>query len=296
MNCNKGNVSQWMGCRVIFSATRDGRRVDSIEITGCQAVFDRSKDLGEQAGSAVADWVSRQEQVHGYRYQDAEISYLEVVTSDGRYLDATKLGWGVLDERRQDALAAAQERSEIESALIQAIQESGFSVSGPTDLRAAEHGEPAWVCNARAALAQHAARRLPVEPVAPAGPMQLAVTMAFLWQGFIMSPQLVRVELSEEEEGHYSGQIGAAQRNLSRWAVALDSIIPIVGEYAFEYSGVFEYEVTEAVGAYLRKMRCAMEEQTIQQVARWRPSSLWRATAISTRRSRPSLQRQCANT
>lgn len=98
--------------------------------------------------------------------------------------------------------------------------------------------------------------------------MQLAVTMAFLWQGFIMSPQLVRVELSEEEEGHYSGQIGAAQRNLSRWAVALDSIIPIVGEYAFEYSGVFEYEVTEAVGAYLRKMRCAMEEQTIQQVAK----------------------------
>jgi hypothetical protein len=37
--------------------------------------------------------------------------------------------------------------------LVQAVEASGFSVSGPTDSRAAEHGEPAWVCNARAALA-----------------------------------------------------------------------------------------------------------------------------------------------
>lgn len=36
--------------------------------------------------------------------------------------------------------------------LEQGIEESGFSLSGPTDLRAAEHGEPPWVCNARAAL------------------------------------------------------------------------------------------------------------------------------------------------
>lgn len=106
------------------------------------------------------------------------------------------------------------------------------------------------------------------ESVAAAGPIQLAVTMAFLWQGFILSPELTRVELSDEEEGHYNGQIGAAQRDLSRWAVALDSILPIVGEYAFEYSGVFEYEVTERVGAYLRKMRCAMEDETIQEVAK----------------------------
>jgi hypothetical protein len=37
--------------------------------------------------------------------------------------------------------------------LIQAVESSGFSISGPTDSRAAEHGEPAWVCNARAAIA-----------------------------------------------------------------------------------------------------------------------------------------------
>lgn len=42
---------------------------------------------------------------------------------------------------------------QLQDVLVQAIEASGFSVSGPTDIRAAEHGEPAWVCNARAALA-----------------------------------------------------------------------------------------------------------------------------------------------
>ncbi len=162
MNCNKRKATQWTGCRVVFSATRDGRRIDSIEITGCLAVFDRSMDLGEQARAAVADWQSRQERVHGHRYQDAEITYLEVETSDARYLDATKLGWAVLGERQQAAMPDARERSELESALIQAIEASGFSVSGPTDSRAAEHGEPTWVCNARAALAQSSAERPPM--------------------------------------------------------------------------------------------------------------------------------------
>lgn len=33
--------------------------------------------------------------------------------------------------------------------LIRAVEASGFSLSGPTDIRAAEDGEPAWVCDAR---------------------------------------------------------------------------------------------------------------------------------------------------
>ena len=37
--------------------------------------------------------------------------------------------------------------------LIEAIERSGFSVSGPTDSRAAENGEPAWVCRAREVIA-----------------------------------------------------------------------------------------------------------------------------------------------
>lgn len=41
----------------------------------------------------------------------------------------------------------------LESVLTQAVEDSGFRVSGPTDSRAAEDGEPKWVCQARAALA-----------------------------------------------------------------------------------------------------------------------------------------------
>jgi phosphoribosylamine-glycine ligase len=43
---------------------------------------------------------------------------------------------------------------ELLAAIVQAVESAGFSLSGPTDKRAAEHGEPAWVCNARAALAK----------------------------------------------------------------------------------------------------------------------------------------------
>lgn len=39
------------------------------------------------------------------------------------------------------------------SLLTQAIEGAGFSVSGPTDVRAAENGEPAWVCVARGGIA-----------------------------------------------------------------------------------------------------------------------------------------------
>lgn len=37
--------------------------------------------------------------------------------------------------------------------LASRIRIAGFNVSGPTDHRAAEHGEPVWVCNARAEIA-----------------------------------------------------------------------------------------------------------------------------------------------
>ena len=42
----------------------------------------------------------------------------------------------------------------LRAVLIQGIESAGYSVSGPTDHRAAENGEPVWVCNARAALAR----------------------------------------------------------------------------------------------------------------------------------------------
>jgi hypothetical protein len=42
----------------------------------------------------------------------------------------------------------------LKDVLIQAIEESGFSVSGPIDSKAAEDGEPIWVCEARRVLSE----------------------------------------------------------------------------------------------------------------------------------------------
>lgn len=85
------------------------------------------------------------------------------------YLDKQ---WRIVCDPRRDMLgcagdytfptreaAALAERELIKQlalrdALIQAIKASGHSVSGPTDVRVAEHGEPAWVCNARTAIAE----------------------------------------------------------------------------------------------------------------------------------------------
>ena len=38
--------------------------------------------------------------------------------------------------------------------LLQAIEESGHTISGPTNHWAAEHGEPIWICQARAIIAE----------------------------------------------------------------------------------------------------------------------------------------------
>lgn len=71
----------------------------------------------------------------------------------------------VLAEKKRKSIAEAEAtakfivracntRNDLVYVLVQAIEHAGFSVSGPTDVRAAEDGEPAWVCNARAAIAE----------------------------------------------------------------------------------------------------------------------------------------------
>lgn len=45
------------------------------------------------------------------------------------------------------------QRDALRSVLIQAVDESGYALSGPADPRAAEDGEPPWVCNARGVIA-----------------------------------------------------------------------------------------------------------------------------------------------
>jgi hypothetical protein len=59
-------------------------------------------------------------------------------------------------QNHQDGQSAEQ----LMSVLVQAIESSGFSVSGPTDVRAAEHNEPTWVCNARSAVAEFVAAKI----------------------------------------------------------------------------------------------------------------------------------------
>ena len=55
----------------------------------------------------------------------------------------------------------------LSAVLIQAVEASGHHLAGPTDSRAAEHGEPAWVCTARLELAEaRSAMEGAVDPLA----------------------------------------------------------------------------------------------------------------------------------
>ena len=57
--------------------------------------------------------------------------------------------WRDIGERFARLHAAAPEMLRV---LVQAVDESGYRLSGPTDNRAAEDSEPKWVCNARAVI------------------------------------------------------------------------------------------------------------------------------------------------
>lgn len=82
--------------------------------------------------------------------REAHESYDEMVKVAGelRQVEFLRLEAGATRANREDVVAGL---------LIQAIESSGFSVPGPTDYRAAEHGEPHWVCNVRAMLADRLA-------------------------------------------------------------------------------------------------------------------------------------------
>lgn len=64
-------------------------------------------------------------------------------------------------------------KNELLTRLVQAIEASGCSVSGPTDSRAAEDGEPAWVCNARGAIANAQSRTVSREESGINAPISL---------------------------------------------------------------------------------------------------------------------------
>lgn len=70
----------------------------------------------------------------------------------------------VLAERK----TLVMQNKQLLTRLVQALEASGYSISGPTDTRAAENGEPAWVCNARAEVANAMVQQETpgVEPIA----------------------------------------------------------------------------------------------------------------------------------
>ncbi len=58
---------------------------------------------------------------------------------------------------------------EMSSVLVAAIESASFTVSGPTDPRVAENGEPGWVCKARLLIAEAGAQKKVQESGMPDG-------------------------------------------------------------------------------------------------------------------------------
>lgn len=76
------------------------------------------------------------------RIPGGEIGYRAIVEADG----TTVCSPSPMGEKNARIIAQAPAMLDL---LAQAVEASGFSLSGPTDIRAAEHGEPVWVCEAR---------------------------------------------------------------------------------------------------------------------------------------------------
>lgn len=98
----------------------------------------------------------------GYRRDDSSPTGRRCYLTSPDGVDAEKLTINArnhhiatLDSHRRLAdarlMAAAPD---LLSVVIQAVEAAGFSLSGPTDSRAAEDGEPAWVCSAREVIAR----------------------------------------------------------------------------------------------------------------------------------------------
>ncbi|SDD58653.1 hypothetical protein SAMN05216345_111154 [Cupriavidus sp. YR651] len=87
-------------------------------------------------------------------------------------------------------------------------------------------------------------------------------TAMFLWAGFLGTKR----ELTAEEANHYGGQSGAADC-LVLWANLIDACLPVIEAMKLDYPGVFEYEVSEPAGVYLRQHSCANTYLTRAHVA-----------------------------
>lgn len=86
-----------------------------------------------------------------------------------------------------------------------------------------------------------------------------SITSIYLWQGFTSSGPIKGDEIEV-----YSGETGAATA-ITDWADRLDACDPLFE--GLNFAGVFEYEVTEAIGAMLRPFQCLVNETTLHEAA-----------------------------
>lgn len=83
---------------------------------------------------------------------DAPFEMAQIKDSAGYQIGAVDVAGRKPEDIANARLIAAS--PDLLSVLIQAVEAEGFSLSGPTNHNAAENGEPAWVCNARLAIAK----------------------------------------------------------------------------------------------------------------------------------------------
>lgn len=86
--------------------------------------------------------------------------------------------------------------------LVAAIEAAGFLVSGPTDHREAEHGEPMWVCNARERIAYLSAQQIVAKGVIPETVLALLpadVAGSIREMGLSYAPLIPRVLAAQRE-------------------------------------------------------------------------------------------------
>ncbi|MCA7889079.1 hypothetical protein LGM58_38520 [Burkholderia contaminans] len=115
-------------------------------------------------------------------------------------------------------LTAEQWRGLGKGELVRRIEAAGYSASGPTDSRAAENGEPVWVCNAREALAE-IGKLVDAEPDLDedeirdfltnridSGDMALEDITKMIARYGLMDPKAFQVEMRERMQNHRNEQ------------------------------------------------------------------------------------------
>lgn len=146
-------------------------RFSALELQAPLSIHDYSRDFINRisAEESTATGI-------GYEYQHVALGFDKVLAGriEGTGYERRCIGYPNLTipearavakqivQRWNSHAALVTALTQANNALVGAIAATEFMVSGPTDHRAAEHGEPKWVCEARAAISQITAALHPV--------------------------------------------------------------------------------------------------------------------------------------